>query len=334
MKIVKVTSITFLQKVNEDASVYMIEFDDNTSAHLMGDPSTTEDYLNKTVEVSFRKDIYNGDFVDFVDAIALQKVVNVIEREDGFKLYCENEDSYSTHAFADMEQNETYLNCILYCQKTSYDSSIRADWLDLTCSDRFRKIAHIKMFSPVDKSLSFAGNYIKCDLRRNKYGFTTTEIESMEHTYAGNPEVDIAEKFIRQQFAGDEKFNKFLAESNVLSFMREYIGYEKGSLLIDTAVCISIANEITNIVPNLDVISIRQAFVANKLWCIVNNPSYSRAFLTTFNCVKYKQYFADKVFGIIDYTGKTCPDEYAVFTKVKELALAILTTRKGDISES
>ena len=333
-KTVNVTSVTFLENVNVDASVYMVTFSDNTSAHLMCEPNTAESYLNQTVEVSFRKDIFKGEVVDFVDAIAVEKVVNLIDRTNNFKLYCEAEDTGATIAFKDIEQGETYQNCILYCTKTVYDSSARADWLDMTCSDRMRRVAHIKMFSPVSSDISFAGSYIKCDLRKNKYGFTTQEIERMDKYQAANPEIDIAEQFIKEQFKDDAAFMNFMDQSNILAFMHEYVGYELGSLLIDSAVCISIANEIVNIVPNLNVKALRQSFIVDKLWCTMPKSKYSKEFRTTYNFVKYAANIDSAVLGIVDHAGETAPDEYAVYLKVKALAYTILKTRKGDIDEA
>lgn len=327
-----VNSIEKLEDVNIDSSLFRVSFDSGSSALMISAPDEPYRYLNQLVDYETRKDIYQGTIVDYISTIADKKVINTINRTEHIKLFADSIDNASTVAFADIGFGETYNNCVFYCNKVEYNSSARADWLELVVSDRMRRISKIRLFSPNLTSVEeFAGHYIRCDVRKTKFGFTTQDIFLCDADYAPNPELDIAETYLKDVFKNDEDMLEAMSSINIIPFMREYVSYERGALLLECAMEVDLAIELSNVTTGIDVDALTKAFVADKFWCTVPNSHYSKEFLSVHKCLNYKKVFNAKVQDIIGGDVPNVPEERLIYNKVKELVRAIIITRKGDV---
>ena len=323
-----VNSITLIESINSESNVYLAEFDNGTSAYWIAAPNDPQKFLNQEVEVQIKKDMYQGKVEDFVANIAEQRVVNTIRRGKTFKLFAENTDSKANIALKDIEIGDSKMNCIVYCTKMRYDASAKADWINLTVSDMFRRVGTLRIFSPDVRGVNYAGKYIKCDIRRNKYGLSTDAIYILDEEYSPNPELDLAEQYILDQFATDKNFSKFLDDTNILAYLRAHVGYEAGSLLLDAAVAIDIAQEMSNVTPGLNIDAIKQAFILDKSWALANADRYSKEFLTVYNSVKYKSLINSGVVSIIDNQSPIPAPEREIYKSIKALVRAVVKARK------
>ena len=331
MKTTKVTTITPIERVNSEAFLYEISFADSTSALMLCREGDAMQYLNQDVDVDFREDMYKGKICSFVNTIAQRMVVNTITRQNNVKLFSETFDPASNVVFADINIGDTVRNAIVYCNKVKFDSSLKADWIDLTVSDKNRRVSHIRIFSPDTENINFAGRYIKCDLRKNKYGLSTQDIVCCEGELPSNPEVDIAESYIVQTFNDNAAMKAMLDSSNVLAFMKEYIGFEKGSLLLTAAMEIDIAKELTNVTPSVNVDELMRAFICDKLWVLNASARYPREFLCIHTALRYKEAFPPNTIDIICEKPANESPEREVYLRVKELVATITKMRKGEV---
>lgn len=331
MKTTKVTSITPIERVNSEAFLYEVSFSDATSALMLCREGDAMQYLNQEVEVDFRDDMHKGTIRAFVNTIAQRVVVNTLSRQNNLKLFSETFDPASNVVFKDINIGDTVRNAIVYCNKVTFDSSLKADWIDLSVCDKYRRTAHIRIFSPDTTNINFAGRYIKCDLRKNKYGLSTQDILCCEGELPPNPEVDIAETYIQQTFSSDAKMTEMFDKSNLIPFLKEYIGFERGSLLLTAAMEIDIARELANVTPAVNVDDLAKAFICDKLWALNASSRYPREFLCLHTALRYKEAFPPNTLDMICEKPATPSPDREVYLKVKELVVTLIHLRKGEV---
>ena len=331
MKTATVISYSVVEEVNTDATLYNICFDDNTEALMLGRPGEVEQYVDKLVDVEFRDDIYKGEIRSFIATIAERSVVNVITRKEHIKLFSDTVDNSSNVCLRDINEGETLNNCVVYCNKVEYNSSMKTDWLDLIVSDKMRFVGRIRLFAPNRTEINFAGSYIKCDIRRNKFGLNTQQVTCCEGEYPPNPEVDIAECYLKEVFASNQNMSAVLDKSNVIPFLKEHVGFERGSLLVQAAMEIDIARELGNVTPALKLDDLIAAFIIDKFWVLNEAARYPREFLNIHAALKYKQHIAPNTIDIICEKPLKVSEERAVYLNVKELVKSIIRMRRGDV---
>lgn len=327
-----VNSISKLEDVNIDSAVFSVSFDNGFTALMIAGPDEPFKYLNQLVEYDSRKDIYKGEVKDYISTIAELKVVNTINRTDHIKLFADSVDNSASIAFADIAMGETYVNCVFYCSKAAYNCSAKSDWIEFTVSDRVRRVTKLRIFSPTVKGYEdFVGRYIRCDVRRTKFGLTTQEVFVCDKDFAPNPELDVAETYINGIIQNNAELRAAVDSCNIIPFMKEYVGYERGSLLLECAMEIDLAIELCNVTSGLDVNALIKAFIADKFWCLSPNSHYAKQFLCVHRCLSYRDVFNAKVQDIIGGDVPNVPEERLVYDKIKELVKALVITRKGDV---
>lgn len=329
-----VNSISKISDINADSCVFEVSLDNGSKALMIAAPDEPYKYMDNMVEYETRKDIYQGAVTDYISTIAVQQVVNTLRRTEHIKLFADAVDNSASIAFADINFGETYVGCIFYCSKVAYNSSLRSDWVEFTVSDRVRRVSKLRLFAPQVKDLEeFAGRYIRCDVRRTKFGLTTQDVFLCDRDFAPNPELDIAESYLLDVFSGDPDMMSMMSSSNIIAFMKEYVGYERGCLLLECAMEVDLAKELCNVTSGLDVNALTKAFIADKLWCLMPNSHYSKEFLCIHKCLAYKNVLNSKVQDIIGGDVPNVPEERLVYEKIKELTKALVITRKGDVYE-
>ena len=331
MKTVSVTSVQSIKVINKDSTLYSIDFDDNTNALMLAEEGEPYTFLNKLVDVEFRDDFFEGEVRSFVATIVDKKVVNVINRKEHIKLFSSSFDPSSNVIFKDINIGDEVHGAVMYCTKVTYDSSLKTDWIDLTVSDKTRRVSHVRIFTPDRQGINFAGSYIKCNIRKNKYGLSTQDVVCCEGEFPPNPEVDLAENYVLQYIENDKELKKVFEETNLLPFMKEYAGFEKGSLLMTLAMEIDFAVELTNVSPAVDSDAIVKALIADKFWVLQPNSHYSREFLCLYRALRYKDVFTPLVQDIIGGNVPDIPDERIIYTRIKELVRDLIYIRKGEV---
>lgn len=331
MKTITVTSYSLVERLNTDSTLYEIKFDDGTEALMLGREGEVEPYVGNLVDVEFRQDIYKNQTRLFVATIAERVVINTINRKNNIKLFSDTVDNSCNISFRDINIGDMVNNAVVYCNKVHFDASMRTNWIDLIVSDKNRYVSRIRMFAPDRDDVQFEGSYIKCDIRRNKYGFNTQEVTRCDGEYPPNPEVDIAEFFIRETFADSKQFMDAIEQTNIVPFLKEYVGYEKGCYLVMAAMEIDLAKEIANVTPAVKVDDLMKAFIVDKFWCLNSKARYSREFLCIHRALQYKDAIPPNVIDMISEKSQIVSPEREIYLQVKSLVKTIITMRRGEV---
>lgn len=260
------TGIELITKFSEEQQLMKLTFDNGKdSAYIIWEHASLLQYLNSDVIATFRRDMYNGHVEKFINTIARLHTIQTVERAERARLFTDVEDNQSNITFSSIEEGTTATDAIVYVLRITYDSSSKADWADLTIQDRQRKIATLRIFSPDKRIEDLNGHYILTNIRRNKYGFSTDTVVTVDSQIPLNPEVEIAERFIEQAFDACEDIKKFLASSQFFEYAKEDVQEERGYILVRLAIELSLAMEMDNLMKEVNIETIKICLLLEKL---------------------------------------------------------------------
>lgn len=324
------TNIELLETVNVDTQILRVTLDGSTSALMVYDLAEAMKYLNKDVEVTYRKDIWNGNICDFINTLTEHAVVNTFERDANVKLFTKTKDNHSNVCFADIEQGTTAVNSVVFCTDISFNSSARATWADLKILDSTRRVSSVRLFDPDTKAPSFKNTYIRCDLRRNEYGFSTDAIYPAGSDFAINPEVNIAERYIIETFKDNAPMVDFIRAIRLFDHMRAYAEYEPGFITVRTAIELDIAHNLKNVMWEANIDAVMQAIVLSK--CFTTEPSsvFSPEMRNFIVASRAKLPHMQETRLLLDETNTDNSPERKLYKQVKKLADEIVKVRKGE----
>ena len=214
----KVTGITVQDTLNADADVLTVEFDDGTSALMFYKYADALPFLNKEVVVDFRQDLYKGQIVDVVNTFTTAAVVHTLSSE--------------------------------YCVNQTLESSDKAVWAELTVRDSQFKVRKLRLFDP-DRSLTFKGKYIICDIRKNQYGLSTTDIRTDDTVAYETPDVAICRDYCIKYFAGRDSINAMLDKIQFWEYAYTHVNIITGGDLVQLAYELRLLSAYKDMLPGL-----------------------------------------------------------------------------------
>jgi hypothetical protein len=323
----KCTDVTLVEKLFS-GDLLKVTIDGVTEALWIFDYSEALKFVNEDVIVEYRQDIYKGEMRQFIATFVKPCLVNTLEKEDNIKLYCEQVDNFSNLSFNEIEIGETRPGCIVYCISCEFKSSSAAVWQELVIRDRSMHVAKLRLFDYDNKAANFAGQYVITELSRNKFGFQSDMISPVQGECPPNPEIDIAEQYIKNFFLTDANAMEYINKYNLLSIMKEHIDYEKGYGLMRLAMELAMIDALKNISNDVDLTSIADAILASHgyevrdsvLSHVVNNV-----------LVAANVHWANKqlVLCLLDVeSGEDIP-ERVVMKQIQDTVDALLRVRKG-----
>ncbi|MDR1523274.1 MAG: hypothetical protein LBS29_04920 [Endomicrobium sp.] len=325
------TKIEYIKALDENVDLMKVGIDDTIEAYMVNSYGEALKFVDKEVVVTYRQDLLEGSLVTFINTFTELSKINVLSKTSSIKLFSKDVDNNCTICFKDIAEGDVVLNAVVFCSDVSFQSSQKAQWADLTCVDKMRRVAHIRLFDPDTREPKFKGNYVQCDIRRSQYGFSTQVISPMRDKFAINPEVNIAQRYITDVFANNEKVLDFIYKSKLFVKMEEYVDYEPGYLTVRTAIELAIAGELVNIFEDVDIAVIKQAILMDKIFVLNTESVYSR---DVTNIVLLSKYDIDKrkeTSLVLDSLNTTVSSERLVFEDIKRLANTILKVKKGGL---
>ncbi len=273
----KLTKVDLVKNLQQDVDLCRLELDDGAdSAYIVWNYTNMLTYLGGEVVCTFRQDMVDGTIQKFINTLARVGVVHTLERSDNIKLYVDKVDNHCTVSFHDIAEGQTARRVTVYVVDVSMDSSAKATWWDLTIQDRDRRIAKMKLFNPEGSDSDYKGRYIMCDLRCNKYGFSTDAIVTVDTTFAYSPEVDIAATFIGKTFADDTDIMNALQRTNFIEIAKHHVSEEPGYILVRLAMELDIANEMTNLTGDVSPALVKRALLLDKFWVLSSASPFSK----------------------------------------------------------
>ncbi len=271
------TKVDLVKHLQQELDLCRLEFDNGSdSAYIIWNHTNMVTYLGGEVICTFRQDMLDGTVQKFVNTLARVGVVHTLEREDNIKLYVDKVDNHCTICFRDIAEGHTAQRATVYVVNVEQDSSARATWWDLTVQDRDRRIAKLRLFNPEGSDSDYKGRYILCDIRRNKYGFSTDGIVTVDSTFSYSPEVEIAADFVLKTFAEDTDIVHALQRTNFIETAKRLVTEEPGYILVRLAMELDIANEMANLLGEVDIKVVKRALLLDKFWLLSSASPFSR----------------------------------------------------------
>lgn len=328
----KCTAIELVEGARDGvhADLLKVTFDSLESAYWYFDYSQSLQYVNQDVIVEFRSDIYNGNLEKFIKTFVLPTVVQTLEKKDNFKLYIETEDNNSNLSFKEINIGETRSGAIVFCVASEFKSSANAVWQELIIRDKMMHTAKLRIFDYDNSSAEFAGKYVLTDLSRNKYGFQSDNVAPVNGEMAVNPEISVAEQYVRNYFQDDAVACDYMSKMNLLEKLYEVVDFELGYAIVRMASELAMLDSLYNITKDLNLKAMSEAILCSyghyarksKLSDSVNNITLMLSFP-----------FEDRalVAQLLDKALEEKPQEYAVLQNIKETVNTLLEIRKGTL---
>lgn len=326
----KLTKVTLEKKLEGGLDVCLLEFDGGKdTAYIIYEYNNMLQYLEGNVIATFRNDLYEGRVAKFVNTIARVGVIETLAREDNFKLCIDRVDNHSNIAFVDIRDGSTIRDAVVYVVDVRFDSSARATWCDLTVQDRERRIATVRVFNPSITDDSLKNRYVRCDLRRNKYGLSTESLTTVDATFTHSPEVTVAAKFVEQTFADDEEMLHVLEEANFIQVARHHVAEEPGYLLVRLAMELDLCNESANLTNDANIDIVRKALVLSKFYVLNTTSVLDHDIISYAMASRYKYSGYKEVLVLLFSGDESMSKERALYKAITAAADALVRIKKG-----
>lgn len=326
------TNVELLESLSLDNQLMRLTFDDGADhAYIIWNHANLLQYLNDEVIATFRQDMYNGVISKFVNTLAAVSTVQTLSREEGIKLYTDVSDSHCTVRFKDIADGSSVANAIVYCTDIRFDSSARAEWADLTIMDQARKIAQLRIFSPDSNSKDLVGRYIMCNIRRNRYGFSTDSVVTVDSAFPYSPDVEVSERYITNAFADSPDVLRLLADSRFIEFAKQMMDLEPGYILVRLAIELDIASELVNITKDIDVGVLKRCLLVDKFRVFNQASPLKRDIINFVTASKYVFEKKGEVLRTLYSDDESFTKERLMFQKVCDMADTIINIKKGRV---
>lgn len=324
------TKVDKIEELSGGLDLCFLEFDGGKdSAYIIWNYTNMLQYLEGEVIATFRQDMYKGVIQKFVNTLARVGVVHTLERDDNIKLYVDKPDNQCSISFKDIPEGNTMVCCTVYVIAVENDSSARATWVDFTIQDRDRKLAKLRMFNPSTNMEEFVGRYIMCDIRHNKYGFSTESVVTVDATFPYSPEVAIAEDFILKTFADDKEVLGILDNSGFLKFGKRNVTEEPGYILVRLAMELDYANELANLTKEVDIKMVRRALLFNK-FSILNEQSPYHSDIVKYAMASRFKFDGSREVLMIEFSdAPEYAKERVMFNSIREFIDNVIKIKKG-----
>ena len=324
------TRIELLDSYSEEQQLMHLTFDEGKdTAYIIWSHANLIQYLNDEVVATFRTDMYNGRAEKFVNTLARVGVIHTLEKENNVKLYVDVTDNHSNVRFKEIEDGGTAVDAVVYVVDMRFDSSARAEWVDLTVMDQARKLAQLRIFSPDNKTAALKGRYVMGTIRRTKYGLSAESVITVDSAFPYSPEVEISERFILDAFAEDSEMLNLLSATNFVTFAKKHVDLEPGYVLVRLALELDIASELNNLMREVDTALIKRALLLEKFFVFQEESPFTSEII---NFVKISQQnFRGKndVLLLLFGTGTEYAEEKLMLHTIKDTVNTVIKVKKG-----
>lgn len=321
------TSIT-LKENTAAGELLDVIIDGNTHALWFHELADALQFVNQDVIVEYRQDVYNGNLCQFIKTFTTYTRVNVLDKQDNFKLYSDMTDNFSNLSFNEIADGETRQGCIVFCTHSEFKSSPNSVWHELIIRDRMMHTAKLRIFNYANKEADFSGQYVMTELCRNQYGFRSEFINPVQGECPPNPEVDIAKQFIVNFFSMNVAANDFITKTDLYNHLDEVVDYEKGYGFVRLAMELSVIDAMKNITKDVNLDAIACALLASRAHITrtsILSPMVNNVFIAQQFAWSDKQL----VIQLLDDCIEEHPTEYEVMKSVQKTVATLLEVRKG-----
>lgn len=321
-------SITVLERTSHYGDLLSVKIDDGTTALWYYTEADAMRYVGQEVIVDYRSDIYKGQMRTFIKTFTIPTVVHTLDRDNDFKLFLEAQDNNSNIVFSEFENGDSKMGCIVFCTQQRYEASEKAVWMELIIRDRTMHTAKLRIFNYENKDAQLAGRYVTGSLVKSKYGFQSREIAPLGGEQTANPEVDLAEQYIKNYFAQDVNAMTYINRTNLLEVLKQHVDYEVGYGLMRMAMELELVSAMRNVTCDVSLQMLSHVILASYGFHIRSSklsPSLNNVIIAS----QYTWPSGTDVTVMLDECAESKPREYALWQNIKQTVNTLLEIRKG-----
>lgn len=321
-------AIDLVEKLN-DMDVMKVTLSDGTTPYWFYNYGRSLEYVGKEVIVSTRNDMYHGNLVQVINTFVMPSKVNVVEAHENIKLFCDGEDNFANLSFNEIQDGETKPTCIFYCVAQAPKSSAQSTWVEYIVRDKTLRTMKLRVFDSENPNAELAGNYCMAALTRTKYGLQTKLILPANGECPRNPEIDIAKNFVMDYFGSDAVAMSFMQDTDLISKMDTVVDYEAGYGIVRMAMELSMCEQLYNVTNSIDIKLIEHAILASYAHNCTELP-FSPELRNVVLAMRCKWPNSSKLVAMIDPGSvEVRPNEYSIFTGIRNMVHAILEEKKS-----
>lgn len=322
------TSIKQLEHTQHYGDLLEVTIDNEVTALWFYPYDNAMDYVGQEVIVDYRNDIYDGQMRTFIKTFTLPTEIRTLDKEDEFKLYLDVNDDACNVVFSEFQENTSKMGCIVFCTKQDYKSSDKAVWMELTIRDKTMHTAKMRIFNYENISAELEGRYIVTSMVKTAFGFQTHEASPLNGDAVANPEVDLAEQYIRNYFSNDVVAMDYVNKTNLLEVMKTHVDYEVGYGLMRMAMELAMIDTLKNISKDVSR-KLLSHVVLTSYGYLTRKSSLSPTFNNVLLASQYRWENRNELTVILDDAAENKPNEYLVWQSVKSMVNTLLEIRKG-----
>lgn len=321
------TAIKLIEHDPHYGDLLDVEIDNEIHALWYFPNADAMQYLNQEVIVDYRSDMYRGQMKTFIKTFTLPCVVHTLDREEGFKLFIDSVDDGCNVVFSEFAENDSKMGCTVFCTHQEYKSSDKSAWMELIIRDKTMHTAKCRIFDYTNSDAELEGRYILANLVRSKYGFQTHEATPLNADAMANPEIPLAEQFIKNFFSSDVVAMDYVNRTNLLEVMKTNVDYELGYGLMRLAMELSIVDAMRNVTCDVDLNLVAHGLLTSY-GHLTRKSNLSPSFNNVLVASQYKWPNKDVVL-LLDDGLEERPNEYKVMQDIKRTVGTLLEIRKG-----
>lgn len=322
------TAIALVETKPVIGDLLQVEFNHDMKAYWFYPYNDALQFLNKDVIVEFRKDVYKGEMCDFINTFTVNAVVTVLDKEQDFKLFCNEEDNNANVYFDDIEDGTSRQGAIVFCTSQSFESSSKAAWMELVVRDKKMKTAILRIFDYESKDVELEGHYVVTSLSRNKYGFTSDLVKALPQDAYANPELALGRKYVENFFADKDDAREFIQRAGIYNALENDIDYEKGYGFVRLAMELAMVDSMKNITNDIDLHAISCALLASRA-SVMRSSSFSPMVTNILIAKQFRWRNQRLVMQLLDDALTEQPKEREVMRNIQNTVAALLAIRKG-----
>lgn len=321
-------AIDLVEKLS-DVDVLKVTLSDGTTPYWFYNYSRSLEYVDKEVIVSTRNDMYHGNMVEVINTFVMPSKVNVVEKHENIRLFCDGEDNFASLSFNEIQEGETKPCCLFYCVAQTPKSSAQSTWVEYIVRDKTLRTMKLRVFDSDNPNAELAGHYCMASLTKSKYGLQTREIAPANGECPRNPEIDIAKEFVMNYFESDMVAMSFMRDLNFITKMETVVDYEAGYGLVRLAMELSMCEQLHNVTNSIDIKLIEHALLASYAHNCSELP-FSPELRNVVLAMRTKWPNSSKLVAMIDPGAvEVRPGEYAIFNGIRSMVNAILEEKKS-----
>jgi hypothetical protein len=296
------------------------------------------EFIDKDVIYTTRPDIVNGQEVEVIAEIAVvSEVVALAANTSDVKLVpFDVKRPVCNFNIKDVKFGEYKIQCVAILVSIKAGASRKASWFDCEMIDAYGHMFDLRIFSTkddvenIDAYSAMVNGYVRFNLESTKYGYQSTEIESLPQDIEASPEIAIAKDRVMRYIQSDAYINQMVNEYRLDHYIDVSVDGEPGYQWVRMASELYFIDAIDNVTSGVNIQSMRRAVICTRLSLLPHNSDWSSAILNVTKLLRYKELVKDEELRMlvdVFYKGEVTPTK-RLYVGIRNMVNQIIDTRR------